>query len=533
MKTFKRFSAILLTVLLMVSMMVIPASADDTTYTITINGNDADHEYEAYRIFAGSLYTTGGGDTGIPETVVLSNIVWGDGVTSTGQSHFGDAKVKASSLGTPAGALAFAKELVSSGYLGTAAGTSSYAGGKYTISVTGAGYYLIKDVSGSLGENEYHAYTDYILKVVKNVSVDPKAANASLTLQVANTENGSYAEAVNTAIGREVFVEMNGSMTPMISTYGTYKMVFEATLPTSMDYAGDGLVKVMVTNDLDAESHDATLGTDYSVNYDAGTRKLTVTVENAASTITRLTENAPLVDDNVVVHFGVRLNTSAVIGKVGNSIKGQMKFSNDPNNNTLGTTPEQSAEIYTHTLQVDKVDSNSAATKLANAQFKLWRYEGSGSSAVRYAKADDLGGGKYKITTSTADEADATIFVTNGTGQIIIEGIADGTYHMTETAPPAGYNSLEGSFGFNSTAALSPLDGTVTGFTANKAGSMAGISVSADSENCTVLVVVQNTAGSQLPETGGIGTTIFYGIGGVLVIAALALLTVRKRSTAK
>lgn len=530
MKTMKRFSAILIAVLMMVAMMVAPASAANPTYTITITGTDTGHQYEAYQIFAGDLYTTGG-TGGVPESIVLSDIVWGTGVNTAGQTALGNAASVASSLSSTAVAHAFAETLVSSGYLGAVAGTSTYAGGQYTISDLPAGYYLVKDVSGSIGNDAFHAYTDYILKVVKDVTVDPKAATPTLTKTVSNTVDGNYGEAISTAIGRTFYFELNGSLPSMISSYGTYTMTFVDTLPAGMVYENN--VQVLVTNDNNATTY--TVPTDkYTVNYDSASGKLTVSVTDAVSTINALTGNVPLVDDNIVVKFAASLNEDAVIGKAGNENTAVLQFSNDPNNaSSYGTTSEQSAEVYTYAMQLVKVDGNNAATKLPNAKFILWRYEGSSTTDIRYAVANDEGNGMYTITGVTADKALATEFVTDANGQFTVNGIADGTYHMTETAPPAGYNSLDSDFGFNVTATLNAASGDVTAFSAVKAGTLAVVSVSADADNCTAIVTVQNTAGSQLPETGGIGTTVFYGIGALLVIGALALLTVRKRSSAK
>ena len=91
-----------------------------------------------------------------------------------------------------------------------------------------------------------------------------------------------------------------------------------------------------------------------------------------------------------------------------------------------------------------------------------------------------------------------------------ISGLANGTYWLEETAAPAGYNMLE---------------------------SRQSITIEGANKNATVTegvyteggVQVINEAGTVLPSTGGMGTTIFYTLGGVLVVGAAILLVTKKR----
>ncbi|MCI5484375.1 MAG: prealbumin-like fold domain-containing protein, partial [Clostridiales bacterium] len=114
------------------------------------------------------------------------------------------------------------------------------------------------------------------------------------------------------------------------------------------------------------------------------------------------------------------------------------------------------------------------------------------------------------------------------TTSFTFSGLDDGNYRLTETVTPAGYNTIDPiEFTVNAehdvlsdNPALTSLSGNATNgeltFTSNTTEG----SLSAD---------VVNNAGSTLPETGGIGTTIFYVLGGVLVLAAVVLLVTKKR----
>ena len=166
MKHIKKLASLLLA-LVMVFALATTAFADETTtYSITINNSAEGHTYEAYQVFTGDLVEKDG-------TKILSNIVWGSGISEAGQTALGDAAAKAETLKTEADAKAFAKAVAP--YLTTAAGsTNTVTDGKYVISGLAAGYYLVKDQDGSLtGDSD--SYTEYIIQVVGNVTATPKS----------------------------------------------------------------------------------------------------------------------------------------------------------------------------------------------------------------------------------------------------------------------------------------------------------------------------------------------------------------------
>ena len=539
MKTFKRFSAILIAVFLMVSMMVVPASAAGS-YSITIKTDDANHQYEAYQIFEGVLTeVTVGGNT----SYILTEIDWGDGVivNPEGKTPLGDAEAQAAGLASPADAQAFAEGLVSGGYLNSEEAISATAGtGNYTISGLEPGYYLVKDKDGSIGSTSYHAYTDYILKVVKNVTVAPKAATPTLTKKASNSFESGYTESISAAIAHDAYFELNASLPSQIGTYDTYKMTFVDTLPAGLDYV-EGSVKVYTNNDGSASTLHELATEDYEVTYSDSNKVLTVTVFDARESVLDFADTV-LVSDNIIVRFAAKLNSNAVIGlgpdEYGNQNRAVLQYSNNPNNaDSYGTTTEQTSEVFTYSLQLVKVDNDDNSKKLPGAQFRLYRYEGASTNDKRYVIATDNGNGTYTITGVTATESEGTVFTTDANGQFTVNGVNARTYRLTEVAPPAGYNKLDSDVGIQITAELNASTGKLDSFGASKADetsySLAEANVDNETGACVATITVTNKSGATLPETGGIGTTIFYGIGGVLVIGALSLLIVRKRTTAK
>ena len=103
-----------------------------------------------------------------------------------------------------------------------------------------------------------------------------------------------------------------------------------------------------------------------------------------------------------------------------------------------------------------------------------------------------------------------TILTTNAQGKIAIDGLDADTYYLREIQAPAGYNKL-----------AEDVEVVITG--AAKADGSDTLTYQ------TVVAEVNNQSGTELPSTGGIGTTIFYVVGSILVVAAIVLLVTKKR----
>ncbi|MBR4765969.1 MAG: SpaH/EbpB family LPXTG-anchored major pilin [Clostridia bacterium] len=183
----------------------------------------------------------------------------------------------------------------------------------------------------------------------------------------------------------------------------------------------------------------------------------------------------------------------------------QLTYSNDPTI-TDGTVTDDSTpvevEIYTGTIQINKVDSESAnANKLQGAEFILKKNDG---TVVKYFKQD----ASTKEVTWIENKADATVATSGVDGKAFFEGIADGEYIIEEINPPTGYNKLNE-------------DVTVT------------VDSKSAGHNVTVEQPIVNKKGVELPGTGGIGTTIFYTLGVILVLGAGILLIAKRKMKSK
>ena len=511
MKHIKKLASLLLA-LVMVFALATTAFADETTtYSITINNSAEGHTYEAYQIFTGDLATNEAGNK------VLSNIVWGSGVSEAGQTALGDAAAKAETLKTEADAKAFAKAVAP--YLTTAAGsTNTVTDGKYVISGLAAGYYLVKDQDGSLtGDSD--SYTEYIIQVVGNVTATPKSDVPEVQKKVkdindsTDTTKTDWQDSADYDIGDSIPFQLKATLADNVSSYTTYKVVFHDTLSKGLTYNKDAKVYIDGT-----ETNGFTVTA--TVNAD-GTTTLTVSCDDVKA----LGAGNSSV---ITVEYTAKLNENAVLGSAGNPNEVYLEYSNNLNkseegNNETGKTPKDVVIVFTYKTIINKV--NSENKPLTGAAFKLEKLiKGKDGAADTWTTVKEF----------TVDET---------TTSFTFSGLDDGQYKLTETKTPAGYNTIDPIYfvieaTHDETAdapTLKTLNAYLTDANGNKQTEMKdGESVNIDLGTVdltagSITTTVVNKSGSKLPSTGGIGTTIFYVLGGVLVLAAVVLLVTKKR----
>ena len=513
MKHAKKLASLLLA-LVMVFALTTTAFAEETTYSITINNSTAGHTYEAYQIFTGDLATNEAGNK------VLSNIVWGSGVSEEGktalQNKYDTAEAK-SAAGvaealTTANAEQFAKDVAS--YLTSTKVTSTYdaSSESYTISGLAAGYYLVKDQDGSL-TGDADAYTEYIIKVVSDTTATPKSSVPTVEKKVKDTNDSTgvtsgWQDSADYDIGDSVPFQLKATLADNVSAYTTYKVVFHDTLSKGLTYNNDAKVYIGGTK-TDGFTVTSTVNAD-------GTTTLTVSCDDVKA----LGAGNSSV---ITVEYTATLNDNAVLGSAGNSNKVKLEYSNNPNkseagNNETGNTPEDTVIVFTYKTVINKVDGDK--NPLTGAEFTLEKKvlktpaNGENGTEAEY---------EWKTITVVKNE-EGTIFT--------FSGLDDGEYRLTETKTPDGYNSID-VINFTITAeheiesdnpALTSLNGDVT------TGEITFTSNTTDGSLSTDVV---NKAGATLPSTGGMGTTIFYVLGSVLLVGAAVLLITKKRMSAE
>ena len=217
----------------------------------------------------------------------------------------------------------------------------------------------------------------------------------------------------------------------------------------------------------------------------------------------------------VTISYTATVNNKAVIAGSGNTNEAYLKY-----NNNSKTTVTHTTTTYVWGMGVRKytdLGSGKEDTPLADAEFQLYKMDG---ETKKYAKFAETGTNTsiYKLTGWDADASNAAKVKTPASGNIQFEGLDAGTYYLEETKAPTGYNKL--------TAPIT----VVISSTLPTTGGTASYTVTADGATTTDYTVrVENKAGTVLPSTGGMGTTLFYVIGGGLMVAAIVLLVTKKR----
>lgn len=539
MKATKRIFSVFLTCVLAFTMafaMGLTASAADYTITINKPAGDIDRTYEAYQIFQGNL-----------DGSTLSDIEWGAGIDgaafltelkkNASFTSCTDAKTVAEKLATFTNdsdeAVAFAK--LAGKFLTTATATSS-AG---TITVP-AGYYLLKDVTTVA----HDALSLNILKVVKDVEVNPKADHPTVDKKI-GTDITSGVAANEATIGDKVPFVI-ASKVPQMQGYTKYFFVLNDSMTAGLTYNKDVAIKIGTT----------TLApTAYDVTYDDTANTMKIVIKN-------FIQYKSEAGKDIVVTYSATLNEKADLTQAGNKNTVKLTYSNNPNvdykgdnepdsTDPVGETPEHVTVTYSTKLQLTKVDGADHNVKLEGVEFQITGTSiKTAVSKGEYFKQDAAGtyyqlkdgtftetaptaetGSKYVSTsvkyakvTDTTEQTNMQKVTASGTtdknGLITFEGLGAGTYYITELKTKSGYNLLTAPI----TVVITATPGaTSCTWTATMNGAPATF------EENMVKLTVENNKGSVLPITGGIGTTIFYVIGGLLVCGAVVMAITKKK----
>ena len=279
----------------------------------------------------------------------------------------------------------------------------------------------------------------------------------------------------------------------------------------------------------------------------------------------------------ITVTYTAELNENAAIYPASNPNKVNLHYSNNPNvkyggrtegqkpTEPMGETPWDEVRTYTTGVKLQKTDATQRTfiDALKGAEFTLKTKDGMKYSVVTaniFTKDENgtywkLKDGTYTTTdpttvTDTSKYEDTTTKYSNATkatvkssgtdeteikatvnddGQITFTGLGAGTYTLSETNTPKGYNTaadIKFTISFNEDANASTKDGDHYSFASNNDN------VKFSSATNLFETTIENHVGNTLPSTGGIGTRMFYVFGGCLVAAAVALLALKRRREA-
>lgn len=500
----KKVLSVIIAVVMALS-VAIPAFAADG-YKITIENSVEGHTYEAYQIFKGDLHGT-----------VLSNVKWAEGQTTYPVDS--DATEIAETLTVEADAEKLSQELT----LGTVAGsTSTLTDGKYVIDGLAPGYYIIKDADNSL-DDKNDAYTKFIVKIVGDVTATPKSVMPTVDKQVldevADAEEGAtngWGETADHAINESYQYKLIANLpnNADLNAYKKYKLVFHDEMSGAVTFENIESVTVYDANGNATPLNQASYTCTATEGKAGGEWSLTI------ADLVALISN--IKGARVEVIYNAHLNETADISANGNNFNTvQLEYSNNPNvggEGDTGKTEKDTVWVFTFTMDNKKIDGDTDAP-LGGAGFRLYNtatdeeigliYDGT-LKAYRPLKQAKEG--------ETPEEAQE-MFSAEGTGLFNIVGLDAGKYTLKETTVPGGYNKCNDiSVEIKAIHTEDPQKDTASCvITKLQDGTVASVNT------------IANNQGATLPETGGMGTVIFYVAGGVLVAAAVVLIITRRR----
>ncbi|MCF0150648.1 MAG: LPXTG cell wall anchor domain-containing protein, partial [Firmicutes bacterium] len=275
------------------------------------------------------------------------------------------------------------------------------------------------------------------------------------------------------------------------------------------------------------EVEEGTESDEYVLSASNTTRKMTITIPDITSI-----EDLDLTKEVVItVIYNAHLNEDAVVSNSetcevddggdgtydNNRNTVYLEYSNKPDasgstdTGNLGKTPDDTVYVFTYEMPNTKVDADD--NPVEGAGFKL--YESDGTTEIGLIKDTTLDAYRPIKSGETKEE----MFSADDTGIFNIVGLDAGTYILKETTIPDGYNKCA-----DITVVIS---GTHVE-NQDKASATDTFSMTMNGVASTNNKIVNNV-GATLPETGGIGTTIFYVLGGLLMAGAVILLVTKKK----
>lgn len=471
MKTTKKIFAVLIAFLLTLC-MAIPAFAEGTNQ-ITVTNTAMDETYNLYKM--ADLKTDG-------EAYSYT-------VTSTWLSFFKQENIQAYYKVTDNGILTAVTGLVGNSdamrtfsklaakyaednnITADATQTSCETGSSVVFANLDNGYYMISSTLGTLA---------IIESTPKNTSQEIKEKNEAPTLSKAVEEDSTneYGDTDDAEIGQDVNFKVVITAKPGAKNY-----VMHDQMESGLKFKADSVVvKAGGTALVAGKDYNVVTDTDDDCTFEV------VFTQAYLNTITKATASSA---KQIQVTYSAILTADALEYEDGVENKAMLTYGDKQQTEWDYTT------TTTHAIELLKYKGGDIAKNpLAGATFEL---KDENMQTLTLFKIDD---NHYRLATDD-DTVTDTSFVTNDLGKIKISGLDSDTYYLTETEAPLGFNIL-----------------------------VKDTEVVVSHDEVLTFEIVNNT-GTELPSTGGIGTTIFYAVGAVLVVGAAVVLIVKRVVRAK
>lgn len=503
MKLFKKLASFILA-FAMVMAIAMPSvvMAADGKSTITVDGATAGSEYVAYKLFN----ATDDGNGHFSYTVnskyetVLKEV--------TGKSTGAEIVKYLDGIKDNATAV---REFADKVYAKVKTMDVDYTAANGVFAEVDQGYYLIAQTK--IGTNEAYSLVMLGTAGKNNLKITPKTGVPTFEKKIKEKNDSTgvesgWQDASDYDIGDKVPFKLTGTVSDKYDNYKTYYYAFHDKMDDTLEFNADSVVVKIDGKEVAKDK--------YTLN--------TTTTDGCTFEVVfnDLKKVSPKKPGKVTVEYTATLKDNANLGSVGNFNRGKLEFNNNPYYEGEGKpetseTPWDKVVVFTYKLIANKTDGQGHT--LPGAGFTLYKFD---KDTNNYVKVEEIPAGT--TTTFAFTGADA------------------GKYKLVETTVPDGYNKaddlvfeVKGTYEAVSTA---PLEApTLTKLEILDAN---GNIISGENKVFTTNLVagtattnIKNLTGSELPETGGMGTTVLYAAGTLMILAAAAFLVMKKKAESK
>ena len=469
----KKTLSILLALVLLLALSVPAMAAGEGT--ITIDNAVKGQTYTIYEILYLESYNAAAGAYAYKATTAWNNFINGTDVKGVYVNVDDQGYV---TWVKDADAAAFAKlaQAYAANNNVTAQGTKTADSAMVKFENLDLGYYLVDSTLGTLCSLD-----------TTNPAVTIEEKNAEPTNVKTVEEDstpGVYGQTNDADIGQSV----NFKSTITAQT-GAENYVFHDKMSAGLTYTGVTGVT------LNGSAVDAA---NYTVKTTGLTDGCTFEIEFKQAFCDTLKAN-----DKIVISYTATVNENAVVGGNGNPNESKLSYGDSSNTKT---TPSSETKTYTWKIDVLKYTmKDDKEFALAGAVFTLSKNSDGSNPIALISEGNNV----YRVA-KAGEEGAVTEITTDTTGKFTIKGLDSDTYYLTEITQPAGYNKL-----------ADPIKVVIDG-----KGNVTY------NDDYTGTIKVENKTGAELPSTGGVGTTVFYVVGGLMVLLAVVLLVTKKKMSA-
>ena len=505
MKLFKKLASFILA-FAMVMAIAMPSvvMAADGKSTITVDGATAGSEYVAYKLFN----ATDDGNGHFSYTVnskyetVLKEV--------TGKSTGAEIVKYLDGIKDNATAV---REFADKVYAKVKTMDVDYTAANGVFAEVDQGYYLIAQTK--IGTNEAYSLVMLGTAGKNNLKITPKTGVPTFEKKIKEKNDSTgvesgWQDASDYDIGDKVPFKLTGTVSDKYDNYKTYYYAFHDKMDDTLEFNADSVVVKIDGKEVAKEKYTLNTKTTDGCTFEV--------VFNDLKTV------SPTKPENVTVEYTATLKDTAKLGSVGNFNKGKLEFNNNPyyegegKPEKPGETPWDEVVVFTYKIIANKTDGQGNA--LAGAGFTLYKFD---KDTNAYVKVKEIEAGK--------------------TTKFEFTGADAGKYKLVETTVPDGYNKaddlvfeVKGTYeAVNKTDPLKAPTLTKLEILDEKGNSITGEDkvFTTNLAAGTSTTNIKNLTGSELPSTGGMGTTVLYAAGTLMILAAAAFLVMKKKAESK